>query len=180
MWHFHASTLSVTGCIWRAVFYYMALRSQVRFRAAGWFSYTPLAGRQFSPGKGVDVWAQMVTFTEISAMCVAVELIVTILRMRAPGMSLNRMPIFCWSVLVQSFMIIFAMPAVMVASNIFILNDRTIATHFSNPPEGGDPILYQHVFWFFAIPRSTSFSYRPSGWFRPSWKLTRGELFSVT
>src|SRR5436305_3327612 len=112
---------------------------------AGWFSYTPLAGPQFSPGKGIDVWAQMITFTEISAMCVAVELAVTILRMRAPGMSLNRVPLFCWSMLVQSFMIIFAMPAVMIASTVFLLNDRTIGTHFVHPAEGGDPILHQRL-----------------------------------
>jgi len=119
---------------------------------AGWFAYPPLSGPQFSPGKGVDVWAQMITFTEVSALCVAVELIVTILKMRAPGMSLNRMPMFCWSMLVQSFMIIFAMPAVMIASTVFLLNDRTIGTHFVNPAEGGDPLLYQHVFWFFGHP----------------------------
>src|SRR5438477_12215800 len=94
----------------------------------------------------------MITLTEMSAMIVAVELIVTILRMRAPGMSLNRLPLFCWSMLVQSFMVIFAMPAVMVASTVFVLNDRTIGTHFVNPAEGGDPLLYQHVFWFFGHP----------------------------
>ena len=82
----------------------------------------------------------------------AVELIVTILRMRAPGMSLNRIPLFCWSMLVQSFMVIFAMPAVMIASTVMLLNDRTIGTHFVNPAEGGDPLLYQHVFWFFGHP----------------------------
>jgi cytochrome c oxidase subunit I len=119
---------------------------------AGWFAYTPLSGPQFSPGKRIDVWAQMITFTEISAMCVAAELIATILKMRAPGMSLNRIPLFCWAMLVQSVMVIFAMPAVMVASNIFLLTDRTIGTHFSNPAEGGDPLLYQHVFWFFGHP----------------------------
>ncbi|PWU01054.1 MAG: cytochrome c oxidase subunit I [Terriglobia bacterium] len=119
---------------------------------AGWFSYPPLSGPQFSPGKGVDAWAQMITFTEISALCVAVELVVTILRMRAPGMSLNRIPMFCWSMLVQSFMIIFAMPAVMIASTVFLLNDRTLGTHFVNPAEGGNPLLYQHVFWFFGHP----------------------------
>jgi len=118
----------------------------------GWFAYTPLSGPQFSPGKRVDVWAQMITFTEISAMCVAAELAATILKMRAPGMSLNRIPLFCWGMLVQSFMVLFAMPAVMVASNIFLLTDRTIGTHFSNPAEGGDPLLYQHVFWFFGHP----------------------------
>ena len=83
---------------------------------AGWFAYPPLSGPQFSPGKRVDFWAQMITFTEVSAMCVAVELIATIFKMRAPGMSLNRIPMFCWSMLVQSFMVIFAMPAVMIAS----------------------------------------------------------------
>ena len=118
----------------------------------GWFAYPPLSGPQFSPGKRVDVWAQMITFTEISALCVATELIATILKMRAPGMSLNRIPMYCWSMLVQSFMVIFAMPAVMVASTVMLLNDRTIGTHFVNPAEGGDPLLYQHVFWFFGHP----------------------------
>jgi cytochrome c oxidase subunit I len=119
---------------------------------AGWFAYPPLSGPQYSFGKGVDTWAQMITFTEISALCVAVELVVTIFRMRAPGMTLNRMPLYSWAMLVQSFMVIFAMPAVMVASTVMLLNDRTIGTHFVNPAEGGDPLLYQHVFWFFGHP----------------------------
>lgn len=118
----------------------------------GWFAYPPLSGPQYSPGKRVDVWAQMITFTEISALCVATELIATILKMRAPGMSLNRIPIYCWTMLIQSFMIVFAMPAVMVASNVMLLNDRTIGTHLINPFEGGDPLLYQHVLWFFGHP----------------------------
>ena len=120
--------------------------------AAGWFAYPPLSGPQYSAGKGVDIWAQMITFTEISAMCVAAELIVTIFKLRAPGMSLNRIPMFCWSMLIQSFMVIFAMPAVMLASTVLLLNDRTIGTHFVNPAEGGDPLLYQHIFWFFGHP----------------------------
>jgi cytochrome c oxidase subunit 1 len=118
----------------------------------GWFAYPPLSGPQYSPGKRVDVWAQMVTFTEISALCVATEIITTILKMRSPGMSLNRIPIYAWTMLIQSFMIVFAMPAVMIASNILLLNDRTIGTHLVNPAEGGDPLLYQHVFWFFGHP----------------------------
>jgi cytochrome c oxidase subunit 1 len=118
---------------------------------AGWFAYPPLSGPQFSPGKRVDFWAQMITFTEVSAMCVAAELIATIFKMRAPRMSLNRIPLYCWSILVQSFMIIFAMPAIMIASS-FLLADRTVGTHFVNPAEGGDPLLYQHVFWFFGHP----------------------------
>ncbi len=119
---------------------------------AGWFAYPPLSGPVYSAGKRIDIWAQMITFTEISAMCVAAELIATILKMRAPGMSLNRIPMFCWAMLIQSFMIIFAMPAVMIASTVMLLNDRTIGTHFVNPAEGGDPLLFQHVFWFFGHP----------------------------
>jgi cytochrome c oxidase subunit 1 len=117
----------------------------------GWFAYPPLSGPQFSPGKRPDFWAQMITFTEVSAMCVAAEIITTIFKMRAPRMSLNRIPIYCWSMLIQSFMVIFAMPAVMIASS-YLLSDRTIATHFVNPAEGGDPLLFQHVFWFFGHP----------------------------
>ncbi len=117
----------------------------------GWFAYPPLSGPQFTPGKRTDVWAQMITFTEFSALCVATEIIVTILKMRAPGMSLNRIPLYVWSLLIQSFMVIFAMPAIVVASS-FLLSDRTIGTHFVNPSEGGDPLLYQHIFWFFGHP----------------------------
>jgi heme/copper-type cytochrome/quinol oxidase subunit 1 len=118
----------------------------------GWFAYPPLSGPQYSPGKRVDFWAQMITFTEISALCVATEIIATIMKMRAPGMSLNRIPVYCWSMLLQSFMVLFAMPAVMVSSTVMLLNDRTIGTHFVNPWDGGDPLLYQHVFWFFGHP----------------------------
>ena len=118
---------------------------------AGWFAYVPLAGPQFSPGKRVDIWAQMITFTEISALISAVSLIATVFKMRAPGMSLNRVPILTWATLVVEFMIIFAMPAVATAS-LFLAMDRLISTHFFNPAEGGDALLWQHLFWFFGHP----------------------------
>src|SRR3954447_6307799 len=117
----------------------------------GWFAYPPLSGPQFTPGKRTDYWAQMITWTEVSALCVATEIIATIFKMRAPGMSLNRMPLYIWSLLIQSFMVIFAMPAIVLASS-YLLADRTVATHFVNPAEGGDPLLYQHIFWFFGHP----------------------------
>ena len=107
--------------------------------------------RNSAPGKRADVWAQMITFTEVSALAVAVEIIVTVFKQRAPGMSLDRMPLFVWAMLVTSFMIIFAMPAVMVASTMLIL-DRLVGTHFFNPAEGGDALLWQHLFWFFGHP----------------------------
>jgi cytochrome c oxidase subunit 1 len=117
----------------------------------GWFSYPPLAGPEFGYGKRADVWAQLITFTEVSSLVVAVSLICTILKMRTPGMSLNRMPLFVWAMLVVSFMVIFAMPAVMVSSTCLIL-DRLLSTHFFNQAEGGDPLLWQHLFWFFGHP----------------------------
>src|SRR4051812_35367594 len=76
----------------------------------GWFSYVPLAGPQYAPGHRMDLWSQMVTLVEISAMAQAVLIITTILKQRAVGMSLNRMPVFVWSQLITSFMIVFAMP----------------------------------------------------------------------
>src|SRR5438094_3999563 len=118
---------------------------------AGWFAYTPLSGPTFDPGKRSDTWAQMITFTELSALIVAVNIVVTAFKQRAPGMSLNRIPLFVWSMIVVSFMIIFAMPAVMLDSGYLCL-DRLIATHFFNQSEGGDAIFYQHMFWFFGHP----------------------------
>jgi cytochrome c oxidase subunit I+III len=117
----------------------------------GWFSYVPLAGPDYTPGKRTDFWAQLITFTEVSALAVAVELAATIFKLRAPGMTLNRIPLFVWSMLVTSFMVIFAMPAVVTASS-FLLMDRLVGTHFFNPAEGGDPLLFQHLFWFFGHP----------------------------
>jgi cytochrome c oxidase subunit I+III len=117
----------------------------------GWFSYVPLAGPEFSPGKRTDFWAQMITFTEVAALAAAASMIATILKQRAPGMTLARMPLFLWATLVTAFMIVFAMPAVMLSSS-FLISDRLIGTHFYNPAEGGDALLWQHLFWFFGHP----------------------------
>jgi cytochrome c oxidase subunit 1 len=118
---------------------------------AGWFAYVPLSGPQYAPGKRVDIWAQMITYTELSSIAVAVSTIATILKQRAPGMSLNRVPLFVWAILVMSFMVLFAMPSVMIAST-FLIMDRLVGTHFFNPAEGGDALLWQHLFWFFGHP----------------------------
>jgi cytochrome c oxidase subunit I+III len=117
----------------------------------GWFAYVPLSGPQYAAGKRADIWAQMITFTEVSALAVAVEIVVTVFKQRAPGMSLDRIPLFVWSMLVTSFIIIMAMPAIMIASTCLIM-DRLIGTHFFNPAEGGDVLLWQHLFWFFGHP----------------------------
>jgi cytochrome c oxidase subunit I+III len=118
---------------------------------AGWFSYVPLAGPQYSPGKRTDFWAQLVTFTEVSALIGAIQIVVTSFKLRAPGMTLNRVPLFVWAAVVTAFMILFAMPAVMLAST-FLITDRLVGTQFFNPAEGGDVLLWQHMFWFFGHP----------------------------
>src|SRR5205085_643466 len=117
----------------------------------GWFAYVPLSGPQYGFGKRADIWAQMITFTELSALAVSVEIVVTILKQRAAGLSLDKIPLFVWSMLVTSFVVIMAMPAIMIASSTLIL-DRLVGTHLFNPAEGGDVLLWQHLFWFFGHP----------------------------
>ena len=117
----------------------------------GWFEYPPLSGPAYAPGHRADVWAQMITFTEVAALAVSVNLVATILKMRPPGMTLARMPLFLWAVLVASFMTIFALPAVMLVTSMLI-SDRLVSTHFFSPATGGDVLLFQHLFWFFGHP----------------------------
>nr|WP_050385538.1 cytochrome c oxidase subunit I [Bradyrhizobium pachyrhizi] len=117
----------------------------------GWFAYTPLSSLQFTPSKRADVWAQMITFTEVAALAVAVEIIVTVFKQRAPGMTLDRIPLFVWAMLVTAFLVLFAMPSIMVASTSLIL-DRLVSTRFYDPSSGGNVLLWQHLFWFFGHP----------------------------
>jgi len=117
----------------------------------GWFAYTPLSGPQFSPGKRADIWAQVITFTEVSALAAAVVLICTILKARAPGMTLARMPLFAWAMLVVAVMIVFSMPSIALCSGMLI-SDRLVGTQFYNHYEHGDALLWQHLFWFFGHP----------------------------
>jgi cytochrome c oxidase subunit I len=117
----------------------------------GWFAYTPLSGPEYSPGKRADVWAQMVTFTEVAALAVAVSTTATILKQRAPGMTLARMPLFVWAILIMSLMVIFSMPSIALASGM-LMADRLVGTQFFNPYENGDSLLWQHLFWFFGHP----------------------------
>ena len=118
---------------------------------AGWTAYVPLASSDFSAGKRTDIWSQMINFTEVAALCVAAEVVASFMVTRAPGMRLDRIPLFVWAQLVTAFMVMFAMPSVMVASQM-LQTDRQFGTHFFNPGEGGDPLLWQHLFWFFGHP----------------------------
>ena len=119
----------------------------------GWFAYAPLSGPEYTPGKRFDIWSQVVTLVEVSSLVGAVEVITTTFKQRAPGMSLSRIPLFVWAMVITSFMIIFAMPSVMTCSTMMSMDRLTnVHTQFYNRAEGGDPLLWQHLFWFFAHP----------------------------
>jgi cytochrome c oxidase subunit 1/cytochrome c oxidase subunit I+III len=117
----------------------------------GWFAYVPLTGKAFSPGINMDFWGLSIIFVGVSTTVGAVNFIVTIFKLRAPGMSFNRMPMFVWSMLVFSFMVIFAVPAVTIAA-VLLEFDRLFGTGFYVPAAGGSALLYQHLFWFWGHP----------------------------
>jgi cytochrome c oxidase subunit I+III len=117
---------------------------------AGWTSYVPLAGPEFS-GRGVDFWLLGTTFIEISTIAASIEIIVSILKLRAPGMSLNRMPVFAWALLTMAFMILIGFLP-LIAGEILLEADRLLDTRFYDPAFGGNVLLWQHYFWFFGHP----------------------------
>jgi cytochrome c oxidase subunit I+III len=117
----------------------------------GWFAYVPLTSIGFTPDRSMDFWLLGVTFLEISAIVGAIELIVVFLRHRAPGMSLTRIPLFSWSIFITSWMIMFAMPAV-VAASVMLELERKFSFPFYDTAGGGNPLLWQHLFWIFGHP----------------------------
>ncbi len=117
----------------------------------GWFMYTPLSSKPYTPGINADVWLLGITFVEISAVTAAIELFVTILKMRAPGMALTRMPLFAWYMLVTAGMMIIGFPPLILGS-ILLEMERAFDLPFFDPTRGGDPLLWQHLFWLFGHP----------------------------
>ncbi len=117
----------------------------------GWFMYPPLTSRVYSPGLNADFWLLGIGFIEISAIAGAIELIIGILMTRAPGLSLARMPVYAWSMLIVGFMIVFAFPAI-IAGTALLEMERAFDWPLFDPTRGGDPILWQHLFWFFGHP----------------------------
>ncbi len=118
---------------------------------SGWFMYTPLSSKTYTPGINSDVWLIGITFVEISAVCAAVELVVSILKVRAPGMSLSRMPIFAWYILVTAGMMVVGFPPLILGS-ILLEVERAFGWPFFDPTRGGSPLLWQHLFWLFGHP----------------------------
>jgi cytochrome c oxidase subunit 1/cytochrome c oxidase subunit I+III len=117
----------------------------------GWFNYVPYAGKTFNPGLNIDVYALGMVLLGISTTVGSVNFVVTLIHMRAPGMSINRVPILIWGTLTASVGNLFAVPAVSLA--FFMLwMDRQFGTHFFDSTGGGQPLLWQHLFWMFGHP----------------------------
>ena len=138
---------------WLLVFGGMAFYTSIFFDPprAGWTMYAPLSDDSYSPGGGVDAWIFLIHLTGISSLVGAINFVATIHNMRAKGMSWGRMPLFAWTILVYSYLLIIALPAVATAVTM-LLTDRHFGTAFFDPTGGGDPMLWQHLFWFFGHP----------------------------
>jgi len=117
----------------------------------GWFAYAPLSGATYAPGAGPDLWIVGVIVTSTAGVLGAVNLITTIFMLRAPGMTMFRMPIFTWNMLVASTMILLAFP-VLTAALAMLFADRHLDAHIFEVQKGGTPVLWQHMFWFFGHP----------------------------
>jgi cytochrome c oxidase subunit I+III len=118
--------------------------------AGGWFMYPPLT-TGYQPGLGPDIWLLGFSFIEVAAIAAAVELIVGILKCRAPGMRINLIPLYCWYVLVAAAMVLFAFPP-LIAGTILLEFERAFRWPFFDAARGGDPLLWQHLFWIFGHP----------------------------
>jgi len=119
--------------------------------AGGWWSYPPLSTAQFSAGHGEDLWIMAIILLGISSIMGAINFLVTVIDMRAPGMTWMKVPLFVWSWVVTAWMLVLAVP-VLSGAMFMLLSDRWLNTGFYRPALGGDPLLYQHLFWFFGHP----------------------------
>jgi cytochrome c oxidase subunit I+III len=132
------------------LFYYSSTLFQ-RVPDAGWFAYTPLSLTRFSPDLSLDFWVLGLSVAEVAAIAAGIEIIISILKFRAPGMSLARMPLFAWAMLVTAFMIVFAFTTLVVGSLLLELS-RSYNMKFFDPESGGSSLLWQHLFWIFGHP----------------------------
>lgn len=121
------------------------------FAAAGWLAYPPLSELAYSPGVGVDYWIWSLQIAGVGSLLAGINFLVTILRLRAPGMSLMKMPIFCWSVLGSMSLVIFAFP-ILTATLAMLALDRTLGMHFFTSDGGGNAMMYVNLIWAWGHP----------------------------
>jgi cytochrome c oxidase subunit I len=119
--------------------------------AFGWTGYAPLANATYSPGAGANLWIVGLIMSGASGILGAVNFLATVLTMRTPGMGMFRLPIFTWNMLVVSLLIVFTFP-VLASALVMLFLDRTVGAGFFDPAQGGNAILWQHLFWFFGHP----------------------------
>jgi len=117
----------------------------------GWFSYAPLTEKIYSPTHGMDYWVMGILMLGLATTIGSINFIVTIIQLRAPGMTLTKMPLFVWTTFVTSFLAVFSLPSLTTAVLLLLL-DRQLGAHFYNTAEGGSALLWQHLFWFFGHP----------------------------
>src|SRR4051794_25928183 len=117
----------------------------------GWFSYAPLSEKPYTQEASVDYWALGLLVTSVGTIATGLNLLVTVVKLRAPGMGWFQMPVFSWMSLITGFLILAAIPS-LTAAQIMLLFDRYLGAHFFDATAGGDPILYQHLFWYFGHP----------------------------
>ncbi|MBW3662810.1 MAG: cytochrome c oxidase subunit I [Actinobacteria bacterium] len=118
---------------------------------AGWFAYVPLSGPEFSPDLAIDFWVLGLGVAEVGAIAAAVEIIIGVCKMRAPGMTITRVPLFAWAMLITSFMILFAFTPLIIGSLLLEL-ERGFGARFFDISRGGSSLLWQHLFWIFGHP----------------------------
>jgi cytochrome c oxidase subunit 1 len=117
----------------------------------GWFGYANLTSNQYSPGLNTDFWVLGLQILGVASMAAAINFFVTVVNLRAPGMKMLRMPMFTWMSFITQILLLLAFPVITIAL-VLLMMDRHFGTHFFIPDGGGDPVLWQHLFWIFGHP----------------------------
>ncbi len=138
------------------LFYFSYIGSEGLYGAGsapdvGWFAYAPLTGKAFSRGNATDYWILGILISGFGSMSGAINMITTALTMRCPGMTLAKLPLFVWMMMIVSFLMLIALPP-LTAAQVMLLFDRFLGAHFFDTQAGGDAVLWQHFFWFFGHP----------------------------
>ncbi len=145
------NALSYWLYLFAGLFLYSSFMVPLGAAAVGWTGYPPLSTNTFSQGVGTDMWIVGLQLLGVSSLMGSVNFITTVMTMRAPGMTIWRVPAFTWTVVVMAFMVLIATP-MLSGALLLLLADRNLGTQFFSVASGGDPVLWQHLFWFYSHP----------------------------